>query len=151
MEKSPTAPPGLIDNFSYLPGKNFPSDVEEIPRNSANPTSPYRLSGIQEMDKAIIIETAIAAMDELLELLRMKDPVWINSPTDGRYMLHRDSYDKLFPKPNHFKSASARMESSKDSGEVAMAATQLVEMFLDPVRINSPFPTYDQILFSALM
>ncbi|KAI3451346.1 hypothetical protein Pfo_008011 [Paulownia fortunei] len=149
MGKSPMPLPG-IENIADMPGIFFlgdgmgitaPLDLEQMPQHSENPTSPYRLSGIQEMDKSIIIETAIAAMDELVELLRVKDPVWINSPTDGRYMLHRDSYDKLFPKPNHFKSASARMESSKDSGEVAMAATHLVEMLLDSNTWKDMFPT----------
>lgn len=92
---------------------------------------------IQDMDREMIIETACAAMDELVELLRVEDPVWVSSSADGRCALHRDSYDKLFPKPNHFKSASARMESSKASGEVAMAATDLLQTFLDPVFIIS--------------
>lgn len=140
MAKSPM--PTGIGNFSNIPGTSLPGkgvgtttplDLEQLSRHSEKPTSPYHSSGIKEMDKPIIIETAVVAMDELMELLRMTDPVWVTSPTDGRYMLHRDSYDKLFPKPNHFKSATARMESSKDSGEVAMAAMHLVDMLLDSV------------------
>ncbi|KAL7104189.1 hypothetical protein ACP275_08G228200 [Erythranthe tilingii] len=142
-------PPGT-ENLSNVPGNSFPGkrvettvplDHEQIPRHPEMINSPYNPSGIKEMDKSIIIETAIAAMDELVELLRMKEPVWVTSPSDGRYMLHRDSYDKLFPKPNHFKSSSARMESSKDSGEVAAPAINLVEMLLDSNKWKDMFPT----------
>ncbi|KAL8477711.1 hypothetical protein ACS0TY_029853 [Phlomoides rotata] len=80
-------------------------------------------------------------MNELIELLHVNDPVWNISPSDGRSTLHRDSYDKLFPKPNHFKSANARVESSKDSGEVAMGASQLVEVFLDTNKWKDMFST----------
>ncbi|KAK4411929.1 Homeobox-leucine zipper protein HDG11 [Sesamum angolense] len=97
--------------------------------------------GIQETEKSIIIETTISAMDELVELLRVNEPVWVKAPSDGRYLLHRDSYDKLFPKPNHFKTASARFESSKDSGEVSMAAIHLIEMLLDVNKWKDMFPT----------
>ncbi|KAK6119940.1 hypothetical protein DH2020_046315 [Rehmannia glutinosa] len=126
IEKSPMPPPG-IENIPKMPRSIFlgngmgitaPKDLGQMPQHSEIPSSPYHSSGIQKMDKSIIIEIAISAMDELVDLLRAKDPVWINSPSDGRYILHRESYDKLFPKPNHFKSPSARMESSKDSGEV---------------------------------
>ncbi|KAL3838739.1 hypothetical protein ACJIZ3_023330 [Penstemon smallii] len=112
-----------------------------MPRNpETDSPSPYRSDGIRDTDKSLIIETAIAAMDELVELLRVNEPVWIKSQTDGRYMLHRDSYDKLFPKTSHFKTASARIESSRDSGEVAMTALHLIEMLLDSNKWKDMFP-----------
>lgn len=130
-----------IEPLTKMPGKYFlgegmgvaPLDLEHMPRNSENPISPHGSTGMQELDKSIIFEAAIGAMDELVELLRVNEPLWIKATADGRYMLHRDSYDKLFPRSNHFKTASARFESSKDSGEVAMAAIHLIEMLLDVV------------------
>ncbi|KAH6784556.1 hypothetical protein C2S52_009515 [Perilla frutescens var. hirtella] len=139
MGKSPAIANQGTDNFSYTAGMNndgFGSlDGEQIPRSSE-----HCLSGMQDMDRAMIIETATSAMDELVELLRVEDPLWIVSSADGRCTLHRDSYDKLFPKPNHFKSSSARIESSKQSGEVSMPATRLVESFLDPNQWRDMFP-----------
>ncbi|PIN23476.1 Transcription factor PHOX2/ARIX, contains HOX domain [Handroanthus impetiginosus] len=137
------------ESFSNMLGSNFPGDgigtttpfdLRQIPHHLETPILPYHSFGINEMDKPTIVETAVAAMDELVELLRIKDPVWIVSPTDGRYMLHRDSYDKLFPKTNHFKSTSVRVESSKDSAEVAMAAKQIVQMLLDSNKWRDMFP-----------
>ncbi|KAI8008162.1 Homeobox-leucine zipper protein ROC8 [Camellia lanceoleosa] len=103
-----------------------------------------------EMEKMAMIETAVSAMGELMRLLRVNEPLWIksSSPADhdgdsrrSSYLLHRDSYNKLFPRSNHFKSSTARMESSKDSGVVSMSAVQLLNMFLDSNKWVDLFPT----------
>lgn len=111
-----------------------PLDLGHIPRNSENLISPHDPTGTQELEKSILIEAACGAMNELIELFRVNEPLWIKSAADGRSMLHRDSYDKLFPRSSHLKTTSARFESSKDSGEVAMAAIHLTEMLLDVVK-----------------
>ncbi|CAA3015665.1 homeobox-leucine zipper HDG11-like, partial [Olea europaea subsp. europaea] len=116
-------------------------DPEQISPSSQNIASPFQLREIKEMEKTIIIGTAISAMDELVKLLQVKEPVWINSPTDGTYLLHRDTYDKIFPKTNHFNTSSFRVESSKDSAVVAMAASNLIEMLLDSNKWKDMFPT----------
>lgn len=122
-------------------------DPEQISPSSQNIASPFQLREIKEMEKTIIIGTAISAMDELVKLLQVKEPVWINSPTDGTYLLHRDTYDKIFPKTNHFNTSSFRVESSKDSAVVAMAASNLIEMLLDSVKYDTcPFTITHQLL-----
>lgn len=135
-------PPSGIEPFPSMAGNHFqgegsginpPLDPEQVPGTSMNPIAPYPATQIQVTDKSSIIKTAVAAMGELAELLRLNEPLWIKSRTEGRYTLNHDNYEKLFPKPNHLKSASARTESSKDSGEVAMAAIHLMDMFLDGV------------------
>ncbi|KAK4430476.1 Homeobox-leucine zipper protein ROC8 [Sesamum alatum] len=144
MGNSTTPLPGMDIHGKHFLGERMgitPLDLEHMPHSSENPISPHWSSGIQETEKSIIIETTISAMDELVELLRVNEPVWVKAPSDGRYLLHRDSYDKLFPKPNHFKTASARFESSKDSGEVSMAAIHLIEMLLDANKWKDMFPT----------
>ncbi|KAK2999925.1 hypothetical protein RJ639_024200 [Escallonia herrerae] len=103
-------------------------DPDLVLKTSKNPMLPYRLNGMQEMEKSQAIEIAAHAMDELIELLRVYEPVWIKLSTDGGYTLHRDSYYNLYPKTNNLKSSGARIESSKDSGVMAIAGLQLVEM-----------------------
>ncbi|XP_052196358.1 homeobox-leucine zipper protein ROC8-like isoform X3 [Diospyros lotus] len=99
----------------------------------SNSTMQYPLNASLDWEKSLMIETAISAMDELLRLLRVNEPLWIKSPMDGGYVLHRDSYDKLFPRSNQFKSSTAWIESSKDSGVVPMSGRHLLDMFLDAV------------------
>uniref|UniRef100_A0A2K1R631 HD-ZIP family protein n=1 Tax=Populus trichocarpa TaxID=3694 RepID=A0A2K1R631_POPTR len=92
----------------------------------------YKRRGILDMEKALMAETAASAADELVRLLRVNEPLWIKSPSDGRYILDRVGYEKLYPRDSHFKSSNARVESSKDSAMVIMPGMDLVDMFLDP-------------------
>ncbi|XP_051117799.1 homeobox-leucine zipper protein ROC8-like [Andrographis paniculata] len=118
-----------------------PLEPEQVqPFNPENPISTDWSYGTHERDKPRIVEKAISAMEEFLELLRVNEPVWIKAPTEDRLLLHRDSYDKLFPKPSQIKTTSARYESSRESGEVAMAAIHLVEMMLDANKWKDMFP-----------
>ncbi|KAK9284785.1 hypothetical protein L1049_023962 [Liquidambar formosana] len=116
-------------------------DLDLAYGNSSNPTLPYQLKGIPEMEKSLMAETAMSAMDELIRLLRINEPLWIKSSTDGKYVLHRESYEKIFPRANHFKSSNSRAESSKDSCLVTMNGMHLVDMFLDSNKWLDLFPT----------
>ncbi|KAF2325701.1 hypothetical protein GH714_033345 [Hevea brasiliensis] len=117
-------------------------DLELNPGISDHIPMPYQqLEGIPEMEKTLMTETAARAMEELIRLLRINEPLWIRSQSDGRYTIHRDSYDKVFPRAHHFKGSNARVESSKDSGMVTMNGMNLVEMFLDTNKWVDLFPT----------
>lgn len=99
--------------------------------------APYQSRGINDLENALMLETAATALEELIRLLRIDEPLWLKTLNDGRYVLHRDSYEKIFPRPNHFKSSTARTESSKASGVVTMSAIQLVDVILDAVSVDS--------------
>lgn len=98
-----------------------------------NPALAYQLNENAEMESALMKDIAASAMEELVKLFQIEKPIWIKSPTNGRYLLNRDNYDKMFPKAKHFKNSHARVESSKDSGVVHISAAHLVDMFLDSV------------------
>ncbi|XAR73609.1 hypothetical protein NMG60_11007634 [Bertholletia excelsa] len=115
---------------------------------STTPTSMHHLElsgSIQEMEKSMMIESAVTAMVELIRLLRVNEPVWAKCPTDETsYLLHLDTYNKLFPRSSNSRGRSfsaPRVESSKDSGLVAMNAMHLVNMFMDPSKYIDLFPT----------
>ncbi|CAA0813484.1 Homeobox-leucine zipper protein HDG11 [Striga hermonthica] len=121
-------------------GPTGPS-VEHVPRLAENPITPPWLSGITDVDRSNIIETAVGSINELMELMHVNEPIWVRTPANGRCTMHRESYDKLYPHSNHIKTASARFESSKDSGEVEMSALKLVEILLDVNKWKDMFPT----------
>lgn len=108
-------------------------DLGLTPELSVNPSLPFNLKGISNLEESLMAETASGAMDEVLQLLRINEPLWIKSPTSGKYDLHSEHYEKLFPKANHFRSTTARVESSKDGCLATVKARELVEMFIDPV------------------
>lgn len=91
-------------------------------------------NGLPECDLKMMAETAAKGMAELTELLRTDEPFWMRCPMDPeRFTIHREIYEKRFSKANHLKISSSRFESSKDSTEVQMNATDLVKLFMHPV------------------
>lgn len=81
-------------------------------------------------DSEMITNIANAAIDELIRLSCMNEPFWFRSIVDGKFILQRETYEKTF----HMTTYSRRLiESSKDSREVSMNGTQLVDMFLSSV------------------
>ncbi|OMO96180.1 hypothetical protein CCACVL1_05054, partial [Corchorus capsularis] len=93
------------------------------------------------MERAILFEAAGNAMDELVRLLQVNEPLWIKLPSNGTYVIQRENYERTFSKAIHLRSPSARFESSKDSAVVSMNAIQLVNMFLDADKWADLFPT----------
>ena len=138
MHSLPPAPgPSLDMSSATFPsqdtGGGLPGPTLGLNLPPVDVCDPYQFKGFPDMEKTLMTETAAAAMDELIRLLRVNEPFWIRSVTNEKYVLQRDSYERIFPKANRFKTSSARIESSKESSVVAMSGMQLVDMFLDPV------------------
>ncbi|OMP07905.1 hypothetical protein COLO4_06945 [Corchorus olitorius] len=93
------------------------------------------------MERALLFEAAGNAMDELIRLLQVNEPLWIKLPSNGTYVIQRDNYERTFSKAIHLRSPSARFESSKDSAVVTMNSIQLINMFLDADKWADIFPT----------
>ncbi|KAJ1382261.1 START domain [Sesbania bispinosa] len=84
------------------------------------------------MEKALMSEIATSAKEELVKLLRINEPFWVNSSApDGKLTLHRETYEKIFPQTNHMKGENVHLESSKDSGVMNIRSKELVDIFLD--------------------
>ncbi|KEH37916.1 putative START domain-containing protein [Medicago truncatula] len=81
-------------------------------------------------------------MDELVRLVRVNEPFW-GKPSNSQdgYTLHRESYEQVFLKNNHFKGAYVCEESSKYSGLVKISGIELVGIFLDSIKWTNLFPT----------
>jgi hypothetical protein len=70
-------------------------------------------------EKRMTSQLAILAMQELVRLVRMNEPFWINfsnTHQDMRYTLDRESYYQDFPKNIHIIGDNVSEESSKYSG-----------------------------------
>jgi len=83
-------------------------------------------------------ELATNAIEELIRLVQTDEPLWIKPGSDGREVLHLETYDRIFPKPGHqFIGPDIQVEASRDSSFVYMSPVALVDMFMDSV---STFP-----------
>ncbi|KAM1956525.1 hypothetical protein ACFX16_025933 [Malus domestica] len=152
-------PPSQIESLASVVGSTLDlscstnQGIIGSPPLNLNLTSPalaYQIQEIPEREKTLMADIAASAMEELIaasameelvSLFQIGEPLWVKSTADGRYFLNRDDYDKLFPKVNQFKTSGACVESSKDSGVVAINAATLVDMFLDSNKWEELFPT----------
>ncbi|WZZ05893.1 hypothetical protein YC2023_091814 [Brassica napus] len=121
LDLSMTAP--SLD-FDLLPGSSMSSNF-----------------AVSDMDKPIMNDIALTAMDELLRLVHTNEPLW--SRADGsREVLNLGSYENVFPRSsNRGKNHNVRIEASRSSGIVFMNAMSLVDMFMDSAKWAELFPS----------
>ncbi|KAJ1414384.1 START-like domain superfamily [Sesbania bispinosa] len=94
-----------------------------------------------DMEKELMSEIATSAMEELVKLIHINEPLWvISSAQKEKLTLHRETYERIFPKTNHMKGANVPLESSKDSGIVNISGKELVDIFLDADKWANLFP-----------
>ncbi|PQQ17912.1 hypothetical protein Pyn_34000 [Prunus yedoensis var. nudiflora] len=84
-----------------------------------------------EAEKQMIIEIAVAAMEELIRMAQMGEPLRMTSLDGNTTVFNEDEYIRTFPrvapKPNnHFK-----CEASRESAVVIMNHINLVEILMD--------------------
>ncbi|KAL8140344.1 hypothetical protein V2J09_006365 [Rumex salicifolius] len=97
------------------------------------------VSGPTEADKPMIIELAVAAMEELMKLAEAGEPLWTPTPDAHSELLSQEDYFKMFPRgigptPLGFKS-----EASRDQALVFLTHINLVEIFMDVNQWSSVF------------
>ncbi|XP_048129501.1 homeobox-leucine zipper protein ROC8-like [Rhodamnia argentea] len=122
---------------------NHGVSVRNVDLNVApsNPATSSQLKVIQGTEMANTVEITAYAMEELIRIVRMKDPLWIESPLDGRYLLHHDTYEQMFSRNYRFRGSGARVETSKESVLVTMEPSSLVSIFQDVSKWADMFHT----------
>ncbi|OWM77662.1 homeobox-leucine zipper protein MERISTEM L1-like [Punica granatum] len=83
-----------------------------------------------EANKPMIVELAVAAMEELIRIAQAGEPLWI--PGDHyTEVLNEDEYLRTFPRGIGPKPLELRSEASRDSAVVIMNHISLVETLMD--------------------
>lgn len=106
------------------------------------------VSGPTEADKPIIIELAVAAMEELIRMAQSGEPLWIPSPDNTAEILNEEEYFRTFPRGIGPKPLGLKSEASRESAVVIMNHINLVEILMDVVR--SAFSCFRNFLQSFL-
>ncbi|VFQ75675.1 unnamed protein product [Cuscuta campestris] len=86
------------------------------------------------------LELALSAMDELVKLAQVDEPLWVRSFEEGRMVLNQEEYVKTFSpciglRPNGFVS-----EASRETGMVIMDSLAIVDTLMDSVKWGEMFP-----------
>ncbi|KAL2640866.1 hypothetical protein AAZX31_06G283900 [Glycine max] len=89
------------------------------------------ISGPTEADKPIIIELAVAAMEELIGMAQMGEPLWLTTLDGTSTMLNEDEYIRSFPRGIGPKPSGFKCEASRETAVVIMNHVNLVEILMD--------------------
>ena len=119
------SPPPLPPRPLELAMGNFGGDVY-----GNNPTDQFKsIIAPTESDKPVIIDLAVAAMEELMRMVQVDEPLW------NSLVLDEEEYARTFPRGIGPKPAGFRSEASRESAVVIMNHISIVEILMDVVII----------------
>ncbi|XP_059623977.1 homeobox-leucine zipper protein MERISTEM L1 [Cornus florida] len=95
--------------------------------------------GPTEADKPMIIELAVAAMEELIRMAQAGEPLWMASTDNSMEILSEDEYLRTFPRGIGPKPLGLKSEASRESAVVIMNHINLVEILMDVNQWSSVF------------
>ncbi|XP_041023165.1 homeobox-leucine zipper protein MERISTEM L1-like [Juglans microcarpa x Juglans regia] len=96
------------------------------------------VSGPTEADKPMIVELAVAAMEELVRMARGGEPLWV-SCANSTEILNEEEYLRTFPRGIGPKPLGLKSEASRESAVVIMNHINLVEILMDVKRWSTVF------------
>ncbi|CAN7058703.1 hypothetical protein Bca4012_094235 [Brassica carinata] len=136
--------PPLLNQMPFHGGPSL--DFDLIPgscSSMAAPTLPSQPNLVlSDIDKSVMTNIAVTAMEELIRLTQTNEPLWIKN--DGaRDVLNLGSYENMFPRASSRggKNHNVRVEASRSSGVVFINAMTLVDMLMDSVKSAELFPS----------
>ncbi|XP_062192202.1 homeobox-leucine zipper protein ROC1-like [Phragmites australis] len=94
-------------------------------------------TGQLDADKPMIVELAVAAMDELLRMARLDAPLWGGSAAGAH--LDDEEYGRMFPGGLGPRQYGLRPEASRDDAIVIMTRDSLIEILMDANRFAAVF------------
>nr|CAB3488346.1 unnamed protein product [Digitaria exilis] len=94
-----------------------------------------------DADKPMIVELAVAAMEELVRMAQLDEPLWNMPGIDGSSSetLNEEEYARMFPQGLGPKQYGSKSEASRDSSVVIMTHANLVEILMDVNQYASVF------------
>ncbi|RCV35526.1 hypothetical protein SETIT_7G246700v2 [Setaria italica] len=85
-----------------------------------------------DADKPMIVELAVTAMEELVRMAQLDEPLWNAPGLDGSSeTLNEEEYSRMFPRGLGPKQYGLKSEASRDSSVVIMTHANLVEILMD--------------------
>lgn len=147
---SHSSPSTQLTSSHYIPSRSLDPEVGNFGTNNNDHQTSfvgemYGTSDVMrsvsipcEADKPMIVELAVAAMEELVTMAQTGDPLWVSSDNLGE-ILNEEEYFRTFPRGIGPKPIGFRSEASRESTVVIMNHINLVEILMDVVLILFPF------------
>ncbi|XP_042459145.1 homeobox-leucine zipper protein ROC2-like [Zingiber officinale] len=85
------------------------------------------------MDKPVVVELAVAAMEELIRMAQLNEPLWLfpDGMNSCGEALNEEEYAQVFPRGIGPKPFGLKSEASRETAVVIMNQMNVVEMFMD--------------------
>ncbi|KAK7308161.1 hypothetical protein VNO77_41758 [Canavalia gladiata] len=127
-------------NNNHVSVVNYGGTVGEM-YGGSDPTLVRSVPAPSDADKPMIVELAVAAMEELTRLAHAGDPLWVRVPGNQYHteILNEDEYLRAFPRGIGPKSLGLRSEASRESAVVVMSHVSLVDILMDVNQWSSVF------------
>ncbi|XP_012850835.1 PREDICTED: homeobox-leucine zipper protein ROC2-like [Erythranthe guttata] len=125
-----------IDHISAITSKYLGKPVTCMTDNPSSSSARRLVSFGTSKKNGRSIDIAIAAMEELVRVARLGEPLWVPSVDRNFSLLNEEEYLRSFtrvfgPKPNGYKS-----EASRECAVVSMCATNIVEILMEVVLVD---------------
>ncbi|ONM56588.1 Homeodomain leucine zipper family IV protein [Zea mays] len=93
------------------------------------------------IDRTVLLELALAAMEELMKVAQMDEPLWLRSPDgSGLEALNLDEYHRAFARVFGPSPAGYVTEATREAGVAITSSVDLVDSLMDAARWSEMFP-----------
>ncbi|KAL1342534.1 hypothetical protein HN51_029082 [Arachis hypogaea] len=104
--------------------------------------SPLGLMGNDvQLERSMLVDVALAAMDELIKMAQADSPLWIKGFDGEREVLNHEEYARVFNPCIGPKPAGYVTEATRETGIVIINSLALVETLMDANRWLEMFPS----------
>ncbi|KAG0480275.1 hypothetical protein HPP92_011133 [Vanilla planifolia] len=97
------------------------------------------VAGPVEVDKPMVIELAVAAMEELIRMAQLGEPLWTEGLDGATEVLNEEEYVQSFPRGIGPKPFGLKSEASRETAVVIMNHINLVEILMDATQWSTMF------------
>lgn len=130
-------------DFGVLPPYSTPQSVDGEAFNNVDGVEDVTIMssiiGPSEVEKPFIIELAVAAMDEFVQMAHMQGPLWFSNIENGTSLLNEEEYFRNFPRGIGPKPTGFSTEATRETAVVIMNPVNLVEILMDVNHWSSMF------------
>ncbi|KAH9300340.1 hypothetical protein KI387_011923, partial [Taxus chinensis] len=122
---------GSSNDLGGLHSASFPS-INELIKD--------RSMVLLSIERSKVAELALAAMDELMKIGQMVEPLWVRSPELGVETLDHEEYSREFPRLIGPKPIGHKTEATRETGIVVMKSSTIVDTLINVNRWMEMFP-----------
>ncbi|XP_058181924.1 homeobox-leucine zipper protein ANTHOCYANINLESS 2-like isoform X1 [Rhododendron vialii] len=115
--------------------------LNALPMVSMPSTTTVGMGGVDiHLEKPVFLELGLHAMDELIKLAQIDNPLWVQSLDGGREVLNQEEYMRICPPCTGMKPRDFVTEATRATGSVVINSLALVETLMDVNQWTEMFP-----------